>query len=100
MLFRSRESISPTSFEQFIAVPHPIVFDSFSSKGAICILKRPIQWGEYQVKIVILFAIRNEDRKKLKDYYSLIGQAIVEENSLRKLLAAKTYSQFIEVFSA
>lgn len=95
-----RESISPTSFEQFIAVPHPIVFDSFSSKGAICILKRPIQWGEYQVKIVILFAIRNEDRKKLKDYYSLIGQAIVEENSLRKLLAAKTYSQFIEVFSA
>lgn len=95
-----RESISPTSFEQFIAVPHPIVFDSYSSKGAICILKRPIQWGEYQVKIVILFAIRNEDRKKLKDYYSLIGQAIVEENSLKKLLAAKSYSQFIEVFSA
>lgn len=99
-LVLDRESISPTSFEQFIAVPHPIVFDSYSSKGAICILKRPIQWGEYQVKIVILFAIRNEDRKKLKDYYSLIGQAIVEENSLRKLLAAKSYSQFIEVFSA
>ena len=95
-----RESISPTSFEQFIAVPHPIVFDSFSSKGAVCILKRPIQWGEYQVKIVILFAIKNEDRKKLKDYYSLIGQAIIEENSLRRLLAAKSYSQFLDVFSA
>lgn len=95
-----RENISPTSFEQFVAVPHPIIFDSYCSKGAICILKKPILWGEYQVKIVILFAIKNEDRRKLKDYYSLIGDAIVDETSLKKLLIAKTYQQFIEVFSS
>lgn len=95
-----RENISPTSFEQFVAVPHPIAFDSYCSKGAICILNKPIIWGEYQVKIVILFAIKNEDRRKLKDYYSLIGDAIVDETSLKKLLIAKTYQQFIEVFSS
>lgn len=93
-----RESISPTSFEQFIAIPHPIIFDSNESKGAVCILKRPILWGDYQVKIVILFAIRNEERRKLKNYYSLISNALIEEDKLKDILAAKTFDQFISVF--
>ncbi len=93
-----REEISPTSFEQFFAVPHPMEFSANETKVAIAILKRPIQWGNYSVKLVMLFAVKKEHRKYIKTLYAMISDVLLQKETFEQLIYCEDCNDFISVF--
>ena len=58
-----RERISATSFVQGFAVPHAIETSTSESCIATLTLDKPVQWGNFEVRLVILLAIRGEDNQ-------------------------------------
>ena len=92
-----RESISPTSFEQYFAVPHALILDAKRTKVAVSILKKPILWGDYSVKLVLLFAIAKEDRRMLKTLYDFISNVLLQKDTFEKLVQVSLYEEFKKI---
>ena len=90
-----RESLSPTSFIYSFAVPHPINALSKESKIAVALLKKPIQWGEFQVKMVLLLAIREDEHKVLSTFFDWLSNMVNDPRRLSNLLNTKTYDEYI-----
>lgn len=90
-----RESMSPTSFTYSFAVPHS--FDVLSKKSniSVAVLKKPIPWGAFDVKLVILLAINEEDRYMLKMFFDWLSNAVSDANRFATLLESKDYNDFI-----
>ena len=90
-----RERLSPTSFIYSFAVPHPINALSKESKIAVALLKKPIQWGEFQVKMVLLLAIREDEHKVLSTFFDWLSNMVNDPRRLSNLLNTKTYDEYI-----
>lgn len=90
-----RESMSPSSFTYSFAVPHS--FDVLSKKSniSVAVLKKPIPWGAFDVKLVILLAINEEDRYMLKMFFDWLSNAVSDANRFATLLESKDYNDFI-----
>ena len=90
-----REAMSATSFAYSFAVPHS--FDVMSNKSniSVAILKNPIPWGPFEVKLVILLAINEEDRYMLKLFFDWLSNAVSDANRFATLLESKDYNDFI-----
>jgi len=64
-----REKISPTSFGNLVAIPHPIVMNAYETVISAAVLDKPILWGNHKVQLVLMFAHIVEvidDPKKVK----------------------------------
>ena len=87
--------MSPTSFTYSFAVPHS--FDVLSKKSniSVAVLKKPIPWGAFDVKLVILLAINEEDRYMLKMFFDWLSNAVSDANRFATLLESKDYNDFI-----
>ena len=90
-----REELSPTSFIYSFAVPHPLNAMSKESKISIAFLKRPIQWGEFQVKLVLLLAIEDEKQKTLRIFFDWLSSMVSDSKKLCSLMQVKSYDEFI-----
>lgn len=91
-----REELSPTSFVYSFAVPHPINALSKESKIAVALLKKPIQWGEFQVKMVLLLAIREDEKKVLCTFFDWLSNMVSDSKKLSNLMKSKSYDEFIQ----
>lgn len=91
-----REEMSPTSFVYSFATPH--AFGDYVNVPTIsvAILKNPIEWGAYKVKLVILLAINEEDHDILKMFFDWLSNAIGEAELFSSLLESKSYNEFIQ----
>lgn len=90
-----REEMSATSFTYSFAVPHTFNVPSIKSNLSVAILKKPIPWGAFDVKLVILLAINEEDRHVLKMFFDWLSNAVSDANRFATLLESKDYSDFI-----
>lgn len=90
-----RESMSPTSFTYSFAVPHSFDILSKKSNISVAVLKKPIPWGAFDVKLVILLAINEEDRYMLKMFFDWLSNAVSDANRFATLLESKDYNDFI-----
>lgn len=90
-----REELSPTSFIYSFAVPHPLVANSIESKISVALLKKPIQWGEFKVKLVLLLAIQEGKQKKLRTFFDWLGEIISNPQKFSSLMEIKNYDEFI-----
>lgn len=90
-----REELSPTSFIYSFAIPHPVVANSKESKISVAVLKRPIQWGEFQVKLVLLLAIQEEKQKTLRTFFDWLSDIISDPKKLSSLMGIKSYDEFV-----
>lgn len=90
-----REELSSTSFIYSFAVPHPLNAMSKESKISIAFLKRPIQWGEFQVKLVLLLAIEDEKQKTLRTFFDWLSSMVSDSKKLYSLMQVKSYDEFI-----
>ncbi len=90
-----REELSPTSFIYSFAVPHPLNAMSKESKIPIAFLKKPIQWGEFQVKLVLLLAIEDEKQKTLRIFFDWLSSMVNDSKKLCSLMQVKSYDEFI-----
>lgn len=90
-----REELSPTSFIYSFAIPHPIMAISKESKISVAVLKKPIQWGEFQVKLVLLLAIQEEKQKMLRTFFDWLSNIVSDSKKLSSLMKAKSYDEFV-----
>ena len=90
-----REAMSATSFTYSFAVPHTFNVPSIKSNLSVAILKRPIPWGAFDVKLVILLAINEEDRSIMKMFFDWLSNAISDANRFATLLESKDYHDFV-----
>jgi lichenan operon transcriptional antiterminator len=92
-----RENMSATSFDYGFATPHSLN-EMFIKQSAlsIAILDKPIKWGDFNVRLVILFAINKGDYKLLRIFFDWLSNVISNSNQFAKLLEVNNYKEFID----
>ncbi|GLC29330.1 BglG family transcription antiterminator [Clostridium omnivorum] len=92
-----REKMSATSFDYGFATPHSLN-ETFIKQSAlsIAILNRPIKWGSFDVRLVILFAINKDDYKILKIFFDWLSNVISNTEQFARLLEVNDYKEFID----
>lgn len=92
-----RERISATSFEYGFSTPHSLN-EMFINQSAlsIAILDKPIQWGNYDVQLVILFAINKSDYKLLKIFFDWLSNIVSNPDKFTSLLGVNDYKGFLD----
>ena len=90
-----REEISATSFLQGFAVPHAIDQSARESCIATLTLENPIQWGNFEVRLVILLAIREVDTQLMRIFFDWLSSLVMDPQKLSLLIQAKDQQEFI-----
>jgi len=90
-----RENLFPTSFESGIATPHPIHYTGTRSVISVATLQKPIVWGQYKVRLVILLSIAPEDQKILEIFFDWLSETIFDREQMNQICAIKTRKEFI-----
>ncbi|WP_294581937.1 PRD domain-containing protein [uncultured Thomasclavelia sp.] len=91
-----REAVSATSFVNGFAVPHSIEITSKESCISVMILDKPVKWGDYDVKLVLLLAIRDTDNHLLKIFFDWLSSMVSDPGKFRQLLEVRNYQDFIK----
>jgi lichenan operon transcriptional antiterminator len=92
-----REKISPTSFDNLIAMPHSIESNGYKTGISVLVLKEPMKWSEKNVQIVFMFSLKKGEHKELKNVYRLIQELVLgNRESVKKLIEIKNFDEFIE----
>lgn len=93
-----REALSPTSFGNLVAIPHPAEPQTERTFWAVCTLQKPIKWGDKRVQFICLLGVQKNSLDDLEKMYDLLGSIIDDSSKVQKLLKCKTYQEFIGVF--
>lgn len=89
-----REQISPTSFGNLVAIPHPMIPQTEETLWAICTLQKPIMWGEKRVQFICLLSVQKTGGNDLQNMYNVLGKIIENPDHVQQLLDCKTYEEF------
>lgn len=90
-----RESMSSTSFTYGFAIPHTFNVTAKQSCLSVAILKNPITWGDFDVQLVILLAIKDADRKLLRVFFDWLSSVVSNSSKFASLLETKNHKEFI-----
>ena len=87
-----RETLSSTSFFHGFAIPHNMS-NQYTIHSAIsaAILK----WGQYDVRLVLLLAITEENRNLLKIFFDWLNGVVSDSEKFTKLLEVQDYKDFV-----
>lgn len=91
-----REEISATSFMFGFAVPHSVEVSANESSISTLLLEEPVKWGEYEVKLVILLAIRESDSNLMKVFFDWLSSIVSDANKFSQLLEIRTHEKFMK----
>ncbi|MFS0774761.1 BglG family transcription antiterminator [Neobacillus sp. 3P2-tot-E-2] len=91
-----REAISPTSFGNLVAIPHPISPLSDTTFLAMCTLQKPIDWGGNRAQFICLLSVEKNSTQDLQKMYDLLGTVVDDGAKVQLLLKSKTYKEFIK----
>ena len=91
-----RESISATSFVYGIAIPHAISARTKESCIVTRVLKKPVKWGDFEVRLVMLLGIHEVDSTLLKILFDAISETVINANKFSKLLESESYEEFVQ----
>ena len=90
-----REALSGTSFVYGFAVPHAIEVSTRESCISIMILREPVKWGDFNVSLVVLLAIRDTDNSLLKVFFDWLCNIVTDNNKFQDLIQSKNYEEFM-----
>jgi lichenan operon transcriptional antiterminator len=90
--------MSPTSFGNLVAIPHPIMPETDTTFWSICTLQRPILWKDKQVQFVCLLSVEKNSTTDLQKMYNLLGKVVEDQSLVQQLLKCKNYNEFTRVF--
>lgn len=93
----ARENMAYTSFSYGYAIPHALNYSAIQSTMSIAILKKPVQWGDYQVHLVLLLAIRDDEKELLKIFFDWFGNICDDTLLLSKIRKAKNVEAFVDL---
>lgn len=91
-----RERMTPTSFANALAIPH--AFRAYASRSTIAVaqLQNPVQWGAFEVRLVMLFAINEGDQRMIKIFFDWVSDIVSRPEELAKLTERCSYEEFTE----
>lgn len=91
-----REEMSSTSFIFGFAIPHALTVNANHSCLSIAVLKHPIPWGEFDVQLVILIGVKEDDKNLMRIFFDWLDHVVSDSNQFTALLKAKTHEEFIQ----
>lgn len=92
-----REHITPTSFENSIALPHSIVGNALMNCAYVIINEKPVNWGYYKVNIIVLIALNNEGIKDFKYLFDVLVDKISKKQTIDRICKCKDFSSFMSI---
>lgn len=91
-----RERISSTSFVQGFAVPHAIEISTSESCIATLTLDKAVTWGNFEVRLIILLAIREVDTQLMSIFFDWLSNLVMDPQKLTTLINSQDQKEFIE----
>lgn len=92
-----RESIAPTAFEPGFAFAHAMENNARRTAVCVCVLKNKLPWGEYNVKIIFLFALAPTWNHTIIPVYNVMIDNLFKTNTIYKLAKVRDCQQFIDL---
>lgn len=92
-----REAMSPTSFGNFVAIPHPMEPFADSTFWAVCTLLKPIDWDGKPVQFVCVLCMQRSKTEDVQSMYNILLTILNNEALVQQLIKCKTYSDFVRV---
>lgn len=92
-----REKMAFTSFNYGFATPHPLDYSTLKSTIGIAVLKKPILWGKHDVKLVLLLAIREDEKDILRIFFDWFSDVSDDEALFGRIIEAENANRFIEL---
>lgn len=92
-----REAIAPTAFESGFAFAHAM--ENMARRTAICtcLLKNKLPWGEYNVRILFLFALSPTWNHRVIPVYNVMIDNLMKAGAVRRLSHIKTCQEFVKM---
>ena len=91
---RMREEYSSTAFAYRFAVPHSMEFIAHETAIAVLIPKRPINWGESDVVMVLLLAVNPDDYADFSFFYERLVHLLCDPDLFSELRRARDFTAF------
>lgn len=95
-----REQLSPTSFGNLVAIPHPMAPLTRETFWTICTLKRPIDWGDNRVQFVCLLSVGKNRTPNLQLMYANLIEIVENGQRVKQLIGCEEKKEFIEIINA
>lgn len=89
-----RESIAPTCFGYQYAIPHTSKKIANKNGIAVMILKEPILWDGFEIKIVLMFAL-HKSFDQIPKLYDFIINAFEDHQRFNRILDSNSFGGFI-----
>lgn len=95
-----REEMAGTAFVQGFAVPHAITVQTLRSTISVMVLKNPVKWGKYEVRLILLLSISEQDNQMLHTFFDWLSNVLIDYNQLMQFIEADNYQQFMKLMTA
>lgn len=92
-----REAIAPTAFEPGFAFAHAMENNAERTAVCTCILKNKLPWGEYNVKIIFLFAMAPTWNHTIIPVYNVMIDNLFKANTIHKLAKINDCRKFMDL---
>ena len=94
-----REAVTPTSFDNRVAIPHSIVCSTEKNIGFVIVNDKPIHWGTFDVQIIMMIGVNHQQRMDFKYVYSNLLEHFENSTTVEKLILARDYHEFIDILT-
>lgn len=91
-----REKMAPTSFANMIAMPHPIQTCVYKTVIGVATLDKAILWGNQDVRLVFLLAVRSSDMKYLNSFFDITVDLAQNKKKVQELIGTKDFTKFLK----
>ena len=97
-LVLEREALSPTSFGNLVAVPHPITPVTEKTFWTICTLKHPILWNDNQmVQFICLLNIEATPKGDLESMYEKLIEIVENKTIVQKIIKGQSVQEVMKI---
>lgn len=92
-----RERIAPTTFSNYMAMPHPIHMCAYKTVIAVATLKKGVVWGKQKqvVRLVFLLIVRSKDMKYISGFFDITAKLVTRKKKVQTLLETEDFEKFI-----
>jgi lichenan operon transcriptional antiterminator len=91
-----RERLSPTAFNDVVAIPHTLGMPAERTSIAVAAFDEPIDWAGTPVRLVLLVAFSAEDRNLFRDTFDQLVITLTEPANVNRLVErGRTFEDFV-----
>lgn len=91
----NREMLSSTEINKYVAIPHCIIDSGNKTNFTIVTLKKPIQWGKGEARLIFIGAIARNSMLN-KKIFPLLYKLTMDTEKIESLCKMKNFEEFIQ----